>query len=281
MRRRPPLFALTALVALAVTGCAERAKASPMEVLVASAEETREAGTSRLAVLVEAEQPALKLGGDGVFDYASRRGRIAMDLSSLGVPGGGTSTVLVAGTVFYIELPPAAASQLGGKSWIKVDLAELGKMQGIDLGQLNSLQGNDPAAALDFLRGASEDTRKVGEEKVRGADTTHYAATLDLDKAAQSLDAEVRDDFERATAQLGTRQMPVDVWIDGDGRLRKMTYALDTSKLQGAPAGGAAGTVKTTVELFDFGVEVDVQEPPVDQVTDLSQLLSGLPGGAR
>ncbi len=204
-----------------------------------------------------------------------------MDLSNLGVPGAGTSTVVLADTVFYIELPPAVASELGGKSWIKIDLVELGKTQGIDLNQLNSLQGNDPAAALDFLRGASEDTRKVGEEKVRGADTTHYAATLDLDKAAQSLAPDLRDDFERATAQLGTKQMPVDVWIDDDGRLRKMTYALDTSKLQGAASGGATGKVTTTVELFDFGVEVDVQEPPAEQVTDLSQLLSGLGGGAR
>lgn len=259
-----------ALFALLATACSERATSTPMEALLASVAETRQAGTSRLAVVVEVEQPAVRLRGNGVFDHVSRRGRIAMDVASSGV--GGTSVIVLIGDVSYVQVEPAAASRLGGKSWIKIDLPAPGRAHGIDLSRLDPLHANDPAGALDFLLGASQDTREVGQEKVRGTVTTHYAATLDLDKAAQSLPPDLGDDIERTAELLGTKQLPVDVWIDDEGRLRKIIYSVDTSKVKGAAA--AAGKATTTLELFDFGVEVRVQEPPADQVTDLSQLLS-------
>jgi len=64
------------------------------------------------------------------------------------------------------------------------------------------------------------------------------------------------------------------VWIDSQGRVRKMTYNLDlrTLRLPG-PAAGIHGTVGSTFEAYDFGVAVDAVAPPPDQVTDVAALI--------
>jgi hypothetical protein len=57
---------------------------------------------------------------------------------------------------------------------------------------------------------------------------------------------------------------PADVWIDQQGRLRRMHYAV-TMKVPGEGA-SVPMTVETTLELYDFGVEVHVAPPPANQV---------------
>ena len=216
----------------------------------------------------------VSFSGDGAFDYEARRGQFTLDLSSLGlpVPGGKAEMVLVQDVV-YMKLP-LDVPQLQARPWLKVDVDEVGRESGIDVSSFRQLQNNDPTASLNFLRGATEDAEKVGTEKVRDVETTRYRATLDLRKAAEQVSQDLKDDVERVIQQLGQDRIPTQAWVDGDGRLRRLEYAVDLSKVQ-APATGAkpSGTLTTTVELYDFGVEVDAAEPPTDQVTDLSELL--------
>lgn len=67
------------------------------------------------------------------------------------------------------------------------------------------------------------------------------------------------------TAALGT-QLPVDLLVDEDGRLRRLSYASPAEVAPSAP-------LTTTIELSDFGVAVEVVEPPPDEVVDLGPLL--------
>jgi hypothetical protein len=60
--------------------------------------------------------------------------------------------------------------------------------------------------------------------------------------------------------------LPAEAWIDGDGYLRKMTLAF--AGLAGASDAG----FDLTMEMFDFGAEVDVEPPPADEVTDITDL---------
>ncbi len=71
----------------------------------------------------------------------------------------------------------------------------------------------------------------------------------------------------------------MDVWVDGQGRVRKLRSRIDFLTVSVAPSVvgplsgpaeqvGSEGSVAWTVEFYDFGVPVHVAIPPADQVTD-------------
>ena len=116
---------------------------------------------------------------------------------------------------------------------------------------------------------------------IRGVDTTHYQATLDLGKAIDR--AEVPPALREKLEQLLTPQgadapkLPADVWVDGDGLVRRIRLHLDLGSFLGAAGNGdsaAAPSMTVSMDLYDFGAPVNVVAPPADQV-DGSQGLSG------
>src|SRR5439155_19818933 len=122
----------------------------------------------------------------------------------------------------------------GGKDWIKLDLQKLSKAQGFNLGSLAQLSQSDPTQALQYLRAASSDVQTVGKEQVRGVETTHYKLKVDLEKVPDTAPpdqrADVRASIQNLITQTGTRFIPTEVWIDGNGLVRRERIAY-TSKL--------------------------------------------------
>ena len=60
--------------------------------------------------------------------------------------------------------------------------------------------------------------------------------------------------------------MPVQVWLDAQGRVRQITIQIQASttasSTPGATTQATAETVSTTVDYYDFGTPVDVSSPP-------------------
>ena len=81
--------------------------------------------------------------------------------------------------VLYTRMGLLSQQLPKGKKWLKLDIEKLGKGLGIDVSQLS--QYNDPTKMLDYLR-SSGDVDEVGKEDVRGVETTHYRAKVDLDE---------------------------------------------------------------------------------------------------
>jgi len=215
---------------------------------------------------------------DGAFDFSGRSGTLRMDLSSMGLPGvrGAIDVRLVDG-VLYMDMgslvadaSPAEREALGGKRWVKLDLSQLGGAAGAN--GFGGLGSSDPTSALDSLRGAGSDVHEVGHETLRGVDTTHYRAQIDLSKALDEVPPSQRARVSKSLQALGTGTVPADVWIDGQGRVRKLAMDLNASV-------GRQHVGTITMELFDFGTPVDVQAPPADQTFDLQSLLGGAVGG--
>jgi hypothetical protein len=260
-------LALTAVLLLAgcnaISGLTGGA-ADPASMVLTAADKTTEAGSSRFAVTSTntGAGEGFDLSGEGVFDYAGQRGSISMN-----IPGFGQTTTLIDGNVVYQQIPEEQAAQLGG-TWMRFDMSGL---PGAEQGGLSS--GNsDPSAAMEWLKGASEDITEVGQEDVRGDATTHYRVTLDLQKAAEAGGQEAATTQEMLQS-MSTTTVPADVWIDGEGRMRKMTYALEMN------VGGQAFSSDTTVELWDFGVAVDVTPPAEGEIVDLDEVLQGATEG--
>jgi hypothetical protein len=76
-----------------------------------------------------------------------------------------------------------AAQVPGGAEWMKLDLSEQVGAQ---------MQSPDPRDQLKLLR-SSEDVERLGTERVRGAPTTHYKATVDQGDEVERLPDEGED----------------------------------------------------------------------------------------
>jgi hypothetical protein len=206
------------------------------------------------------------LAAHGAFDLKGKRGHL--DITTT-VPGKGDLEIeeLIDGLVLYMKSDALAANLPGGKHWIKLDLQALGKKQGFNLGQLQQLGGgSDPTQFLTYLKKAG-DVKKVGSEDINGTPTTHYHATIDLDKLADAggaPGAAVRQ-LEQLT---GNKQLPTDVWIDAQGRARRQ--AISYTAKQPVPT-----TAQFTIDYEKFGVPVDVQTPAAGDTVDIGDLIGG------
>ncbi len=261
---------------------------TPLEAVLGATSRTVEARTSRTTFTMTMEGvPDLPgpftVTGEGAVDFPAKQGSMVMTVPAVAGVDIGRVDAVFTGTTIYQRFPPHFAALLGGKPWVKVDLAQMGEIAGVDLSSLAQGSSSDPTHALDLLRGVGADLLEVGRERLRGDEVTHYRGTIDPNKAAAMAPPE-RQAALRKLAELYAQPIPVEVWIDGQGRLRKFSQVLDMSKFN-LPAEATrgrriAGTMSFSGELFDFGTPVSVAIPPPDQVTDLMQLLAARSGSA-
>jgi hypothetical protein len=119
---------------------------------------------------------------------------------------------------------------------------------------------------LDYL-GEDTEPERVGEEEVRGVPTIHYRGQLDVRsriKASLETEGWKSANIERYLEDMvETRQM-IDVWVDSEGRARRVVSTDETLHAE-------TGSV-TTTEYFDFGLEYDIQAPPVAEVLESEEL---------
>ncbi|MFJ9902050.1 hypothetical protein ACIRVK_03940 [Streptomyces sp. NPDC101152] len=157
---------------------------------------------------------------------------------------------------YYARMGEKFAEQAGGRHWIRYgydDLADLGGSSGADLE--NQMRTTTPNQSVKLLL-ASGDLRRVGEEKVRGVDTTHYTGTV---KASDLASGELR----RQLSQAGVVSESVDIWVSGHDLLVKKVERGSTS----------SGAYTQTAYFSDYGVRVSTARPPANDTQDLRQLL--------
>ena len=117
------------------------------------------------------------------------------------------------------------------------------------------------------LRGLSGSVKEVGKTRVRGVETTRYSAAVSLDKALAQTPPRERKAAKAALKMFGgLNRVPVDVYIDDAGRVRRMEMEYDLK------TAGMTFESDVKLELFDFGARVDFKRPPPRQVAELSSL---------
>jgi hypothetical protein len=224
-----------------------------LDPVASAAEKTAKQGSAKLVFTMSGG--GITGTGSGVFNNDGSSGRMSMDLA-----GKGKSLhmdAITQGFVIFIK-SPAFQSEPGfpkGKEWIKIDVEKAAKSMGVDLG---SLQDTSPKSALSFLRGSNGKPKKVGKETVRGVVTTHYSATVDLQAAADKAGGSTAKSLRKLVELTGTKTIPVDVWVDGHGLVRKESYE------QRFEAGKPP--VRLTEVMYGFGPPISVQTPPSDKV---------------
>jgi hypothetical protein len=279
----PRRLLLVAAALAALSGCGNDPKEVSPDRLVEAAQTTSAAGSARFEMRGEMEVPLqrFEFSGDGVIDSRTQKGRMNVDMSDIGEAAGQDADdwkgeQVIDGFVVYMRIP--AFSRLLGSStpWLKLDLEEASRMQGVDIGQFSQVNQNDPTQMLRFLRAVSGKVEELGRDEVAGVDTTHYRATIDLRRYPETLPPERRDaareSAERLIEQLGSSTIPSEVWIDDDDLVRRMRTAFDM-KLPTGTGGEVGVDLDITVDLLEFGVPGgDFAPPPADQVTDMLEL---------
>ena len=295
LRPRALLAALVVLLAVAAAGCGGSAVGVPeLTSLTSVAQKSSAADSAKFDLKVELTMPgtdkALSLGVDGGFDTPAQRSHLTADLSSLaelfksiGASFGGTVKgdlgspedwkleAIQDGDTVYIRFPLMAKDLPGGKTWIKGDAKALSGADAGQLSQFGSFAGTDPRDVLGLLKAVSGSIEAVGSEKIRGVETSHYRATIDTSKVEQLVPEAQRQSLggvDQAAKQAGLTELPLDVWIDADQRLRKLSIDLDAKQ----PGTDSSVKASLVVELFDYGIPLDVELPPADQVVDAATL---------
>jgi hypothetical protein len=281
---------LGAVLLLAAAACGGGAGggggALPFERVAAAAERTTGAGTARMELVqvMEADGEEATLTSTGEVDFARGAMRMEMDLSQVPgadqLPSGQRMEMIYDGEVFYMRSPDPSLTQ----GWLKFDPAAMEGMG--DAMQLNQLRRSDPTDVLQLLQGVSDEVEEVGEEEVRGVPTTRYRALVDLERAMADAPPDLQERMRGQFAQAGLDQVPTEVWIDEDGLLRRQVVEIDMSGFEPSPGAGqpagapALGMMTMTLELFEFGVEVDISPPDGEEVIDVGEMMRQQQGGA-
>jgi hypothetical protein len=271
--------ALAAVLLAACTGTlSPGATVSQAPAATRGARSARVAYTATFEIASAETSEPVSMTGEGIFDYANETGRMVFDMTEIveqtgDTEMGGEVEMIFSGTVVYMKMPFLTQLLSDPKPWIKVDLEEA-RRSGADISQLAQLGQSDPTQLLELLGGATRRVQDVGTEEVRGASTTHYKMVLDLARAAEKASEAARPSVENLIQRTGSPTMPADVWIDAGGRMRRMSYRVELVPGDTAISPSSnPDTMDVAMELYEFGVTVEVEPPAEDEVVDLLQLI--------
>lgn len=190
----------------------------------------KDASSSRIEWKMEGEHVPewFSMRSTGSFDYAKNRAELVMHGESDSAP---EARLVLVGRDSYIGI------EVGGTMhWLKQSVDDATGAERF----LPGSGGTNPDRLLKELIDSSTKVEKLGSEEIRGVTAVHYRAHLD-------------------NAKLGTDgsdgQVVVDAWIDDQGLPRRVRI----------PFGGETDS-GFVIDLFDFGVPVDVEAPPSNEV---------------
>lgn len=209
------------------------------------------AGSARVRTSMETVSGGTRVAilGTGGYDFATSTGRLRVVLPDpAGRTGGGhqpVTEILAPGALFMKN----RGAGVPADKWVRVYTASLSD------GNLVTGGATDPLAAAELLRGAREVTYQ-GEERLDGVWVRHYRGTTDIEAAAREASPRTRPALVAAEQGFTTDAVPFEVYLDEEGRLRKVRQWFRYAN--GAPKGAS---VTSTTELSDFGTKVVVRLP--------------------
>ncbi len=218
-----------------------------------AATNTSSAGSEHVDIngSVTAAGQTVKMVGSGDFQSTPKLGALHLSLTASGRQI--TMDEVLKGLTIYMKSPLFSAQLPSGKSWMSVDLRKAGNKLGLNTDEFTQ---QDPTDLLAALKKAGS-VKKVGSETINGVDTTHYAVTIDLAKAPNGAALE-------KVANLKT--LPVDVWVDGNNQVRRLTESYTTT------SSGQSVATTMQIDLSNYGEQVDVQVPSAKDTVDMTSL---------
>ena len=300
MNGRGRFVALIAAAAVAIAigaaaliaGGDEGTSPAGADAVAEAAERTGKVKGLRYTLSGTTESPELgrevPIRGEGVSDVGGQRAHMRMDMSAMADimrdagetgefadPDTWQMEMFMDGRFMYMKFP-LAEKGLGGKAWAKMDLFKVSEAIGIDPALVRaSQQQGDPTLMLRQLRTVSDEVKKIGTENVRGVESTHYRATVNLRKYPEVVPEADREKARRSIDKLvelsgGREESQMEVWVGEDGLVRRMKM----EQFQKQPGQSGVTRNNFTMEFTDYDAQVDVQPPHPDDVRDITEQVS-------
>ncbi len=197
---------------------------------------------------------------------------VAEFVTTLPAPLNGKVDAILVGGTEYIGAPPTLSAALPpGIKWLSINVKQVATSF-LGSNAANPLSGAtaDPASILSFVKNLSGGgLTKVATATIDGVPTTEYSGSLNvagiLAKSASTTA------LAKLESVLGTKPIPIEVWVDSSGLLRQMTMSMSLSG-PGLPT-SAQATVAIQLNLSNFGVAVNVTAPPASETMPISKAL--------
>lgn len=245
-----PAVALVPL-ALVLGACGGKSTASADPVAKAATKTTGE-GSAHVKFTATSVANGLRVAITGSGDYASSPRRAQVNVAFTSPLSSGTIRELMQGSTIYMVSPLFKSSIPAGKAWVKIDLTKTGRASGFDF---TSFSAATPRQALELLQTTAGKPTKLGTETIDGVETTHYRATIDAARVPK----------EKLLGGTEVTYQPVDVWVDGSGRVRRMRLAYSA---------GAAGASDMTMTLSQYGRPLTIELPDKSVIWDATSVAS-------
>lgn len=282
---RAPLTAVLVVV-LALVGAGaffltkdERPTAT--ELIAASEGAVAESKTAKMKLTLDAQ---LAMMGQEIGIDATADGLVSFDggpaslhfvmNTDLGAMGGGAGPqnvsfdMITADDVVYLRVPAERRDQTDGKEWVKAAAEDLTDVLGRTGGTV------DPKAFVNYIE-KLDGVEELAEDEVRGTATRHFKGSITLEELAGEQGAttpEAREQFLEQFAKLGITTVPVEAWIDSDGRPRKIVTTMTGSPDTAGSGQGSTFSLTNTLELFDYGTKERVVIPKDADVYEADSL---------
>jgi hypothetical protein len=252
------------VICAGATGCSgggaaaqdARAATDPVQTLRQAPDALREAGSAQARTSMEMATGGTRvtIRGEGGYDFRRQRGRLTVVLPQdpTGTPEHQPITELLAPGALFMKNRGAGVP---ADKWVRVETATLSD------GNLVTGGATDPYAAAEVLRG-TRTADFVGDTQVAGVAVRHYRGTADLALAARSASASDAAALRAAAKGFATAEVPFDVYLDDQGRVRKLRqrFAFVNGRRENTVA------VFATTLLYAFGTPVNVTLPEAKDI---------------
>jgi hypothetical protein len=245
---------------LLLAGCGA---SDPIAAEEVSAAVTKTASQRSSRVEVSGKDGTDTIAIHGVADYERRLADFSFDVKSMENPSYSDAKLRVIGSTMYMDsvmfgigVGTPEAKKL--KPWLEIKRYD--EDPTLDT-LIFPFPFFDPGRILATFKQVSGGVESLGEESVRGVPANKYRLTLDLERLIETAPADKRTGLRQELEERKTTTQSVDVWIDDAGLARRIGFILD-----GDPV---------NVDFFNFGIGVDVEAPPADQVEHYETMLQG------
>ncbi|WP_159667152.1 hypothetical protein [Streptomyces mexicanus] len=263
-RQTAAVLAAGLVICAGATGCSgggaaaqdARAATDPVQTLRQAPDALREAGSAQARTSMEMATGGTRvtIRGEGGYDFRRQRGRLTVVLPQdpTGTPEHQPITELLAPGALFMKNRGAGVP---ADKWVRVETATLSD------GNLVTGGATDPYAAAEVLRG-TRTADFVGDTQVAGVAVRHYRGTADLALAARSAAASDAAALRAAAKGFATAEVPFDVYLDDQGRVRKLRqrFAFVNGRRENTVA------VFATTLLYAFGTPVNVTLPEAKDI---------------
>ena len=206
-------------------------------------------GTSRttsahLALTITSGTQKITAAGDEkLVDGKLLAADLTENLGSMGTMG-----IRILGDTVYAKLP--ASMNPAGAGWVKADPTSSNPVIKALGGSIASVQNSSSPSSYDDFAAAASSVEAIGTETVGGAPATHYSLVVETAKLP------VDNPSRQTLVDAGVNTIPVDLWVDRQGRLAKLTESVSVS----------GSTADTVITLSAFNARVSIEAPPADQI---------------